>query len=229
MLFAGLGSSADTPLKLQLPKVNIIRSRFTHWIPTRPRLTLPTVDHSGRDLEHYSDARPGIRSHIWNDLSVRYASAITARALARHNDAGIPPLHTPNKTIRRRKRSHSTFYVSKYSNHVVWVTKTKDPAHIFLFLTHLGSWLNTTFIPPQTLAGCDEAVDELEEVVMYLEDPTSFTRLGGKLPKGIMLTGPPGRRRPSGDCFAVLLFLFDFADIEGRCIISKGISKENVD
>ncbi|KAL6508348.1 ATP-dependent zinc metalloprotease FTSH 11, chloroplastic/mitochondrial [Orobanche hederae] len=42
------------------------------------------------------------------------------------------------------------------------------------------------------IKGCDDAKQELEEVVDYLKNPLKFTRLGGKLPKGILLTGSPG-------------------------------------
>jgi ATP-dependent metalloprotease len=48
---------------------------------------------------------------------------------------------------------------------------------------------NVTF---EDVKGVEEAKAELQEIVMYLKNPSKFTRLGGKLPRGLLLTGPPG-------------------------------------
>jgi cell division protease FtsH len=44
----------------------------------------------------------------------------------------------------------------------------------------------------EDVAGIDESKDELQEIIDFLKDPRKFTRLGGRIPKGVLLMGPPG-------------------------------------
>lgn len=52
-----------------------------------------------------------------------------------------------------------------------------------------GETEKTTF---NDVAGVDEAKEELKEVIEFLKDPKKFQKLGGKIPKGVLLVGPPG-------------------------------------
>ena len=51
---------------------------------------------------------------------------------------------------------------------------------------------NTNSITFADVAGCDEAKEEVFELVDFLKDPTRFQKLGGHIPKGVLLVGPPG-------------------------------------
>jgi len=42
------------------------------------------------------------------------------------------------------------------------------------------------------VAGCDEAKEDLKEVIEFLKEPKKFQRLGGRIPRGVLLVGPPG-------------------------------------
>src|SRR5262249_847618 len=54
--------------------------------------------------------------------------------------------------------------------------------------------VNVTF---DDVRGVDEAKAELEEIVAYLKAPDHYARLGGRLPKGVLLVGPPGTGKGS--------------------------------
>lgn len=51
---------------------------------------------------------------------------------------------------------------------------------------------NNDKITFSNVAGCDEAKEEVSEVIDFLKDPKRFQRMGGKIPKGILMVGPPG-------------------------------------
>ena len=52
--------------------------------------------------------------------------------------------------------------------------------------------VEATEVTLDDVKGCEEVKDELKEIIMYLKDPERFTRLGAKLPRGVLLSGAPG-------------------------------------
>jgi len=51
---------------------------------------------------------------------------------------------------------------------------------------------NTNPVTFADVAGCDEAKEDVQELVDFLRDPTRFQRLGGRIPRGVLMVGPPG-------------------------------------
>lgn len=76
------------------------------------------------------------------------------------------------------------FIFRRMSGQQGFMTVGKSKAKIYM-----EEGLGITF---EDVAGVDEAAEELKETVEFLKDPGKFTRLGAKLPKGVLLVGPPG-------------------------------------
>jgi cell division protease FtsH len=49
------------------------------------------------------------------------------------------------------------------------------------------------------VGGADEAIVELQEIMQFLKAPEQFTELGGHIPKGVLLVGPPGAGKKNSD------------------------------
>lgn len=85
-----------------------------------------------------------------------------------------------------------------YSGVVVVVVSLTDQRVTFAFFSRIQIG-NQVEVDPEDITvtfedvkGCDEAKQELKEVVEFLKNPGKFSNLGGKLPKGVLLVGPPG-------------------------------------
>jgi cell division protease FtsH len=78
-----------------------------------------------------------------------------------------------------------SFIVRKMGKGTSFLNLGKNKAKIY----EVDASQKVTF---EDVAGVDEAVEEVKEVVSFLKEPDHYTRLGAKLPKGILLVGPPG-------------------------------------
>jgi len=113
------------------------------------------------------------------------------------------------KELDERKVSYSGLYESKFLNNLLsWVLplviffliwrfaiKRMGPGYGVMSFSKSKAKLfaeSETKVTFSDVAGIDEAKEELQEVVEFLKNPEKFRRLGGRIPKGVLLVGPPG-------------------------------------
>ncbi len=135
------------------------------------------------------------------------ATSFTTTVPAFGNDTLIPLLAQHHVTINVQSSSGS----SAFWSNVIWAVAPVILIMLFFWLMSrragamqgdifrfgqtrarmytAGAKSETTFAD---VAGVDEATAELSEVVAFLKEPERFQRLGGRMPKGVLLIGPPG-------------------------------------
>src|SRR5262245_24846546 len=145
------------------------------------------------------------KTPVKSDQSNQTSKQFTTTIPSLNSEDTIPVLRQHDVKINVSNSSGSNFWVTLLwqwgpilliAGLIFWIFRRAGNAqgNIFSFgqsraRMYMGGKTKTTFAD---VAGVDEAKADLEEVVDYLKNPTRYSRLGGRLPKGILLVGPPG-------------------------------------
>jgi cell division protease FtsH len=153
-----------------------------------------------------------------NTLQIRTSAAATtpsSRASGRRTTSGSSPPATGRLDLEQADKSGLQYEIVKENEGGFWqqvlITWLPMIVLVVLFLVFMrqlqvGGGKAMSFgkskakllsenqrkITFTDVAGIEEAKDEVEEIIAFLKDPKKFTRLGGRIPKGVLMMGPPG-------------------------------------
>ncbi|KAI3637205.1 hypothetical protein MIR68_004911 [Amoeboaphelidium protococcarum] len=141
--------------------------------------------------QHYQQSRAG-----YEQFSDSAASAVGSKDAPLHVIARPAPPSNRDKLWQAAKIA-AVLYIAlaiftTYTDEISKVTSAAKSFSVVNEFDPASEKNKENIITFADIQGVDEAKDELLEVVEFLKDPQKFTRLGGKLPKGILLTGVPG-------------------------------------
>lgn len=187
-LFFAVSLILLAPKEREIEYKEVSFNEFVEKIKEKKLSNVTIVDEETMVAENQTD---GKKTHLKTTTDTR--SDFYKKLLIEN---GVVPKHLPKKTP-------STFFLILMNwmpiflfFGIIWFMMKKAPGmggkNSVISLDVAASRKNPTGITFNDVAGVDEAKAELVEVVDFLKDPKKFTTLGGRLPKGVLLIGPPG-------------------------------------
>jgi cell division protease FtsH len=139
-----------------------------------------TINYKGHDVEHFTSLLPFDATDTW--IASLHAKNVDVTAKEPKQSFGVILLNLWPLLLFAAVMIYLIRQMQQGGNRAFAFGKSK--AKLLA-----GDTPKITFAD---VAGCDEAKQELEEIIDFLKDPQRFQRLGGRLPKGALLVGPPG-------------------------------------